>query len=173
MSLRSIKNQQGTALIVSLIILVLVSILGLSAIRASSFSLRVATGIQVDAMAFEAAESGIFNTYDTLAGMGNDTLFNNVFSGYLLCITASGAPSQSRCSSTDFFDERELIKLQTFSYFDGYEPLDGYQISSGPATIVDYRINIMGSSDVPSFNIGNNHEQETLKRGLKANDTLD
>jgi len=49
------NNQRGAALIVALLILVVVSVLGVSAMKTSMFAAKVATGTQADAMVFEAA----------------------------------------------------------------------------------------------------------------------
>ena len=57
------RRQQGAALVVALLILVVVSLLGVSAMKSSVFSAKVATGTQADAMTFEAAETSLTGAY--------------------------------------------------------------------------------------------------------------
>ncbi len=52
-------RQEGAALVIALLILVVVSLLGVSAMKTSVFSAKVATGTQADAMTFEAAETSL------------------------------------------------------------------------------------------------------------------
>src|SRR5690606_36675497 len=67
-------SQRGAALLVALIILVMVSLMGISALRSSVFSGKVATGIQADAMTFEAAETALGVTYRSLSAMTDQAL---------------------------------------------------------------------------------------------------
>lgn len=53
------KNQQGAALVMALAVLVLLTILGISAMKSSTLEYRMATSIQDKSTAFQAAESGL------------------------------------------------------------------------------------------------------------------
>lgn len=168
------SSQRGAVLLVSLLILLMVSILGISAMRSSIFANKVATGIQADAMSFEAAETAIAVVYGSML---SDNSLQTVFSpGYnsTTCITDSGSTSGS-CGSNTFFDNRDLLTAEAYSYFAGYKALSGTQISisGGSNLFVDYKINILGQSSMPSYNIENHHHQETLKRGIKPGSEVD
>ena len=67
-------SQRGAALIVALLILVVVSVLGVSAMKTSMFAAKVATGTQADAMVFEAAESSVADMYNTINNMNEVAL---------------------------------------------------------------------------------------------------
>lgn len=166
---RTGNKQLGAALIVALVILLMVSLLGLTAMRASIFSAKVSTGVQADAMTFEAAENAIAAAYATLSEMTNEQLFGAVESSPAqYCLTQTGATSGS-CAASDFMDERELIHAESFSQLAGYQAISGNQVSvtGGTSVFVDYRIDILGQSEMPAYNIESYHLQETLKRGIK------
>lgn len=167
------SSQRGAVLLVSLLILLMVSVLGISAMRSSIFANKVATGIQADAMTFEAAETAIAVAY---GGMLADTSLQTVFApGHTTtnCITSSGS-STGGCGNTTF-DNRSLLTAEAFTYFGGYKALPGSQISTtaGSNLFVDYKINILGQSTMPSYNIENHHQQEALKRGIKPGSEID
>lgn len=58
------SSQRGVALVVALLILVMISILGISAMRTSIFNAKIAVGAQVGTMTFQAAESAIAAMYE-------------------------------------------------------------------------------------------------------------
>ena len=97
----SSANQQGVALIVALIILLLVSVLGLSAMRSSIFSAKVATGVQADAMTFEVAESGLAIGYRLVESLDRDAFYLEIIesSGTLGCLTATGQLQNGSCTA--------------------------------------------------------------------------
>lgn len=161
------SSQSGAVLLVSLLILLMVSVLGISAMRSSIFANKIATGIQADAMTFEAAETAIAVVYGNLADNSQQAIFSPGYSA-TTCVTANSS-SNSSCAANTFFDKRSLLQAEAYSYFDGYKALSGSQISisGGSNLFVDYKINILGQSTMPSYNIENHHHQETLKRGIK------
>ncbi len=167
-------KQTGSALIIALIVMVLVSVLGLSAIRSSNFSTKVATGIQADAMTFEAAETIIAATYSSLSVLDDSELYDDVEPGMQSCMTTDGLVVGA-CGDNDLMDERGLIKGESLAYFDGYQAIEGHQVSvTGSGVLfVDYKTNILSTSEMESFNIQNNHLQESLKKGLKAGSELE
>ena len=58
-SIRSIKNQQGIVLVVALLILVVMTILGVSMLSSSTLEERMASNVQAKNITFQAAESCI------------------------------------------------------------------------------------------------------------------
>jgi len=163
------ESQRGAALLVSLIILVMVSLMGISALRSSIFSGRVATGIQADAMTFEAAETALGVTYGALSSLDSQTLYTALATGPVeYCVTKSAPDASGACGANTFFDERGLLQARSVSYLGGFAPIDGAQVSmTGTAGVfVDYQINMLGESEMPTFKLENYHLQEALKRGI-------
>jgi len=59
------SRQQGTALIMAMVVLVILTILGMSAMRSSVLEVRMAGNIQDATIAFQAAESGLAKALNT------------------------------------------------------------------------------------------------------------
>lgn len=171
------KRQQGAALVVALLILVVVSLLGVSAMKSSVFSAKVATGTQADAMTFEAAETTLAEAYKELNNMSGADLYTKLAGGELLirCVTEEDTTKEGACSQGDALDSRGLIAAQSFSKLNGYDPVPGSQISTtgGGAIFVDYKIAMLGESEMSSFNLDNHHLQEALKRGIKPGSEIE
>src|SRR5690606_27310667 len=104
--------QRGAVLLMALIVLIMVSLLGLSAMRASIFSNKVSIGVQADTMTFEAAETALGLTFRALSDMTEAELTAAVIDGGSVeyCITEDGL-SDASCDS-NFMDSRELIQAQ-------------------------------------------------------------
>ncbi len=164
------KKQAGAALIVALVILVMVSLLGVSAMRSSIFSSKVVTGVQADALSFEAAETAIAIAFRGLSSLNDIELTAALDSGGVeACVSGTGSMTAGECDSTAFMDSRGLLRAQAYSYLSGYQPIAGSQVSvtGSGGVFVDYRVDILGQSDFPTLKLDNNHLQETLKRGIK------
>lgn len=74
------RHQRGTVLVISLVILLILTILGISAMGTSSLEEKMSGNIQESTHAFESAESGLneaFNTSGALSLSGSTT---NTFS---------------------------------------------------------------------------------------------
>lgn len=164
------EQQQGAALLVALVILVMVSLMGISALRSSMFSGKVATSAQADAMTFEAAETALGVTFRNLDSMTNEALYTGLADGVLeYCILHSNPESTGACSASNFMDERGLLRAQSTSFLAGYAMRDGFAVgqSGGAGSIfVDYRINMLAESEMPTLNLENFHLQEALKIGI-------
>lgn len=163
------RSQRGAALIVALVILVMVSLMGMSALRSSMYSGRVATGVQAEAMTFEAAETALNVAYRTLAEMTDQNLYTALESGAIeYCVTKSAVNASGACGAGTVFDDRGLLQAQSYSYLDGYSPIDGAQVSlTGTGSVfVDYQINMLGESEMIPLKLENYHLQEALKRGI-------
>ncbi|MBQ24292.1 PilX N-terminal domain-containing pilus assembly protein [Alcanivorax sp.] len=171
------RRQQGAALVVALLILVVVSLLGVSAMKSSVFSAKVATGTQADAMTFEAAETSLTGAYKELNGMSGADLYTNLAGGKWLtrCVTEENTAKAGDCAQGDTLDSRGLIVAQSFSTLNGYALVEGAEIgtSAGSMIDVDYKVAMLGESTMASFNLNNHHLQEALKRGLKPGSEIE
>lgn len=163
-----LTSQQGAALLVALVIMALVSVLGLSALRSSLFSGKIATVAQADAMAFEAAETALRVTYNRLYSMDGEALLTELYNGLVsYCITSNGIKGEV-CSNIDFMDMRNLLVANSVSTIAGYTPREGFQLSqTGSSGIyVDYNIDIYSKSEMQALGIENYHKQESVKFGV-------
>ncbi|WP_285260275.1 pilus assembly PilX family protein [Halopseudomonas bauzanensis] len=166
---RAYASQRGAALLVALIILVMVSVMGISALRSSMFSGKVATGIQADAMTFEAAETALGVTYRHLSTMTDQALYTALDGGAVeFCVENANPDATGACGANTFMDDRQLLRARSVSYHAGYSPIDGSQVSlTGTGSVfVDYQVNMLAESDMPSLSLENYHLQEALKRGI-------
>ncbi|MZR61360.1 PilX N-terminal domain-containing pilus assembly protein [Alcanivorax sp. DP30] len=172
-----LHRQQGAALMVALMILVVVSLLGLSAMKSSVFSAKVATGTQADAMTFEAAETALIEAYEELSDLSGEDLYAQLSGSNSLqrCVSKSNTSKEGVCGNNDYLDSRGLLRAASTSRLDGYEPIEGSQISTtgGGAVFVDYKIAMLGESEMKSFNLDNHHLQEALKRGIKPGSEIE
>lgn len=158
------SSQQGAVLVIALIVMVMVSLLGISAMRASVQSNKVATGVQADTMSFEAAETALGMAFNTLNSMSEEELTAAVIDGSSVeyCITEDGI-TDSDCDNNEFMDSRELLKAQAFASHppNNCRPISGFDVEE----FKDLVINLLGESEMPNYNIQNHHLQEGLKLG--------
>lgn len=163
-------RQAGVALLISLLILVIVSLLGVTAMKTSLFSAKIATGSQINAMAFEGAESAVADAYGYLYNLSSAEL-QPFLNGQMVnrCLTASGV-SLNACQNNDRMDSRKLVQAGSRIRQKGMQPVSGGQVSmSGSGgMIVDYTFDIMGNSEIEQFDVDNHHLQQALKRGMVA-----
>jgi type IV pilus assembly protein PilX len=175
--MKSANREQGAALLVSLMILLLISIIGVAAMRSSALASKVAFGAQLDAIVFEAAESAIAET------MANLTVFNAsddelkfeeivaLFNGETItwCLQKDRSRKLSDCASNDFLDSRGLITSESRSKAVGFSAVSGNQISSAGGTAVlfaDFELAIQGDGSMPAYGLSNRHVQQALRRGM-------
>lgn len=163
-------QQRGAALLVALIVLLMVSLMGISALRSSMFSGKVATSVQADAMTFEAAETALGVTFRNLNAMDNEELYTGLADGVLeYCIQHSNPEATGACGGSAFMDDRGLLRAQSTSFLAGYSMRDGFAVSQtgGASSIfVDYQIHMLAESEMPTLNLENYHLQEALKIGI-------
>ncbi|MDM1695927.1 hypothetical protein HX099_04500 [Thiopseudomonas alkaliphila] len=162
------SGQQGAALIIALIVMALVSVMGLSALRSSMLSGRVATGVQADAMTFEAAETALAVTYASIDAMSENQQFSSLTDGIEFCVTANGSASEGGCGGDAWMDRRSLLRAGSTSFFNGYTPRDGFGIgqTGTSAIFVDYNVTTLAESEMPQLELENFHLQESMKTGL-------
>ncbi|PHS56664.1 MAG: hypothetical protein COB00_19905 [Alcanivorax sp.] len=156
-------------MIVALLILIVVSVLGVSAMKTSMFAAKVATGTQADAMVFEAAESSVADMYNTINSMDEVALTAFLVDGVVArrCLLNSGGRN-GFCNSGDSMDNRKVITAFAAASENGFELIAGNQVSTtaNATTFVDYSINIQGDAVMDGFNINDRHLQQLLKAGI-------
>ena len=163
--------QGGAALIVALLILVVISVIGVAAMRSSSFSAKMAMGTQLDAMVFEGAESGIDYMLGRLQGNSAVDELVEMMNGEIVvrCITGSGNFYKAVCGSADFMDSRGMLQVETRATTTGFSPAPGNQISStggGGVIFADFKLTIQGDGTMPAVGLQDKHIQHALRRGM-------
>lgn len=165
-------RQRGAALLVALMILLITAMLGMAAMRTSIFNSRIALSTQVDAMAFEAAESALSVAFREIGSSAGMTDMLDMLDGgiYERCVTAAVPLKPGACAGNDYMDSSQMIRAHARAAVRGRHPISGGQISTtgGNAILVDYEVGILGESEVMTFEMENHHAQEALKRGLMA-----
>jgi Tfp pilus assembly protein PilX len=68
------ETQRGIALAMALVVLVILTILGVSAMKSSTLEIKMAVGIQDNTMAFQAAESGLVEAFRNVTLDPNQTV---------------------------------------------------------------------------------------------------
>jgi hypothetical protein len=109
MTLPDRQSQSGAVLVVALILLLVLTILGVSSMTNTSLEERMAANSQERARAMQAADSGVnlaFRTLNTAnvttAQSGNSPLLNNAGSYYVARYLSSGLPPVSESNHETF-----------------------------------------------------------------------
>src|SRR5690606_6914493 len=145
------------------------SLMGISALRSSVFSGKVATSVQADAMAQSSSASELGVTFRSLDSMTNQELYTGLANGAVeFCIRHNNPAATGACGNGNFMDERQLLRAQSTSFLAGYTMRDGFAVGqTGTSNIfVDYKINMLAESEMPTLTLENYHLQEALKFGI-------
>ena len=170
-------RQKGVALFVSLMILLIISVIGIAAMRSSTFSAKVAMGTQLDAMVFEASESAIAVTMAHLVDLNaaeDPDVFDEIaglFNGLTVvwCLAGNGDLVLQSCGEDQYMDARNALLVESRSRAIGFSPASGNQVSvtgGASAIIGDFELLIQGNGSMPGYNMTNRHIQHALRRGM-------
>ena len=170
------STQQGVAMIVALLLLVMLAIMGVSAMRMSMFNARIATGAQLSAMTFHTAESSIAATYGEVLDTNSVMLLSLLDGGTVRrCQKAAEPRAKGACSDEARFDSRGLLKAQSRTDQRGISPdfslLAGAQLN-GQQLLVPHRMEITAVGEAPDFNTASYHVQEFNVKALTDPGTL-
>lgn len=177
------NSQRGVALIIALLILVMISIIGITAMRTSIFNAKISTSAQGSTMAFQAAESALaalFLEASQYNAGGDET--NIIFQalrqldfGTLTpidrCVTQTDLYKAGACAAADRFDERGLLQASSRLVIKpdtvpcGGGDGDGSQVSTsgegaGSVRGLDYQFVAVGRGQMGPLNIDNFTVQE-------------
>lgn len=166
------QSQRGAALIVALLILVIISIIGVAAMRTSIFNSKIATSAQAGTMSFQAAESalaGVLNEAETVStstpghvigsaitslGLGSNVVQNR-------CVTAADTQKSGTCAAADYMDSRDLVKSSSRTVVKGKTRAKlGEQVSLGGTRFAYYDFVTVAEGGVEVMNIKNFNVQE-------------
>ena len=160
-SMPSVSTQRGVALLIALLILVVVSLMGITAMKTSMFSAKIATGTQVDAMAFEGAESAVSDAYKHLETMSSDELQFFLSGGIMNRCLSGGTSTDVVCEASSRMDSRGLINAGSRTRQEGLQAVSGGQVSMSGNNVIpmDYNFDILGGAEIQDFDVENYHVQ--------------
>lgn len=169
-------SQRGVALFVALMILVIISILGIAAMRSSITNARIATGIQGGAMTFQAAQSAINKAIEDITykdGVASTLLSSMVLKRnqgeqptYHRClVNGKSTEVDSSCSSSQFFDTRKLLQSSYDAYLEKNQ-----SVALGYSTLAFNTIVVTGSGSMVSLTMTDAYVQELAMMGPKISD---
>ncbi len=148
------SNQQGAALYVSLIMLIILTIIGLSAAQRSNLQERMAANLHIQNIAFNAAESAI-GGFMREANTGNKSADGHILKVLYTsdvqnqCYDQSGV--RGDCTDTNYLDadKASMVKAQlevTQTHLCNQIACSGYSIGrSGSTGCRIFRVNATGT----------------------------
>jgi len=176
------NKQNGAALFIALILLVIISILGVSAMKMSMFNARISTGAQVNTMTFQAGESALQAVYEEaldadLGGQNNVILramnkrfAEGVFEVQLRCVTTADPYKSGACADSDYMDSRDLIKASSQTVVkDNIRNIVGNSVTitgSGGTSVVWYDFVSAAKGEMEDLGVESHNVQEFSRKGL-------
>lgn len=157
-------RQQGAALFVALIILLIVSMMGVSAMKSGILSEKMAFNTQARELSFQAAETAINGVIDNARSSGE---FVSKLLGtggvHTHCVNADNRMIEGACPVGTTFDQRSVLQGQAESRFDRQRVV----FDNDASAIVDYQFLSIGEgkfarADLP---FKNRNLQEWRKLG--------
>lgn len=179
-------SQRGAALIVALLILIIISIIGITAMRTSLFNTKIATMTQAATMSFQGAETAISAVFDEATnqsfsnpghvvgyaiaqlGVGNKVVVNR-------CVTHANQYKQGACASGEFVDARGLVQagsrtvVKASGRFKSGETLTTN--TGGSTSIQYYDFITAANAEVPVMKVSNFNVQEFTTEALSTGGT--
>lgn len=173
------KRQRGAALAVALMILVITSIIGVTAMRTSIMSTKITVSAQASAMSFNAAETAINAVFEEGASAGAP-IFTELMQRYGIgdpspeprCVSATTIYIDGLCPDGTFMDGRGLVQAESQTVLAGIGGMSGRigQVStSGNAgnISVSYNFLSLGHGSVPVVNTEHFNFQEFRTTAFK------
>jgi type IV pilus assembly protein PilX len=159
-------SQKGVALFVALIILLVVSLAGVSAIKSGIFHGRMAFNSQAEEMTFQAAETAINTVISEAREKGEiaSDIKNSVGAGTLNhCISKASRIDQKVCENTDTIDARSSLKADAESNYIGRRPI----LNTDDSAFMHYEFSTVGQGTFVqvSMPFHNKNYQEWRKVG--------
>jgi len=165
-------RQQGAALLVALFILVVISIIGVAAMRTSIFNSKIATSAQAGTMSFQGAESALSAVFREATevdmetpghvigaaiaqlGLGNIVEQNR-------CVVPDNLYKYGACDAVDFVDSRGLVQASSRTLVKGRTRAKlGEQVSIGGTRFAYYDFMTVAEGNVGVMNVSNYNVQE-------------
>lgn len=169
------RAQRGAAIVVVMLILLVITVLGMTAVRMGLTSLTIATNSQVGALLFQSADSGL-NAFErrVVAGLTEAAqptgvigpALNNPGAEVIYCVTKADRLRAGRCDAeadTDYTSARDValnqISVEVPAAADG-SPMRSIVLGSDPdrAGIPTYKVRVHSTAVVPVFGAADSGE---------------
>ena len=157
-------GQKGMALVITLLLLVMLAVMGVSAMRMTMTNARISTSAQLSSMTFHAAESSLAITYAEMLDP-TSTILPAVLDGAPVrrCQTAAQQIVAGACADAARFDSRNLLQAQSSTSLAGISSdlslLEGAQLN-GQQLLVHYRVDTTAAGEAPAQSTAAYHVQE-------------
>jgi len=171
------RRQRGAALIVSLLMLMIISIIGVVAMRTSIFNAKISASTQGSVMSFQAAESALAVLLDQGMGATEAALARRSIGDATPvegCLSASDLNKSGACAASDYLDQRGLLKASWQMVAGPTQGLDltgedqgGFQVSTsgGDSSLpADCTFVAVGEGQMEVLNIQDHNVQEFARR---------
>lgn len=172
-------RERGAALAVALMILVITSIIGITAMRTSIMSTKITVSAQSSAMSFNAAETAINAVFEEGMTPGAP-IFTELMQRYGIgdhaaeprCVKASSIFVDGLCGGADYMDARGLVQAESqtvLASIGGMSSTIGQISTSGNAgnISVSYNFLTVGRGSVPVVNADSFNLQEFRTTAFK------
>ncbi len=170
------STQKGVALIVALMMLLILAIMGVSAMRMSMINARISTSAQISEMAFHAAESSLAATYSEVLDSGS-VMLPTLLDGEIvrLCQLDTSLNSAGACAANARFDSRGLLQAQSRTVQTGVSPdlslLEGAQLN-GQQLLVPHSMEMTAVGEAPDLDVASYNVQEFNVKAMTDPGTL-
>ncbi|MCP5019051.1 MAG: hypothetical protein GY938_27795 [Ketobacter sp.] len=159
------NGESGAALIVALLILLMVTLIGMTSLKSGLFHERMAFNAQAEELTFQAAETAI-NGVIAQARFNGSLLTKIMDSGtnaVVHCVTSDEGLEENSCSNDQTIDARDSILAQSSSLFNLKKPL----VDSDAGSFLDYQFSSEGHGRFvqASMPFSNTNYQEWRKIG--------
>jgi Tfp pilus assembly protein PilX len=151
------QNQEGAVLIVALLLLLVTTFIGFSAMEGSNLESKMATAREVKELTFQSAEAAIEFTLD------NQPVLGTAYARSLMDMTATGWPGWPTVTHT--FPYNSYIAAESEARFQSTATTVGYSIRKGAAGIATYYYEVEGTASRANTNISSTHTQGIFVEG--------
>ena len=155
--MRMRQNQEGAVLIVALLLLLVTTFIGFSAMEGSNLESKMATAREVKELTFQSAEAMIEITLD------NQPILGTAYARSLMDMEDTGWPGWP--TATHSFPYNSYVAADTEVRFQSTAQTVGYSIRKGAAGIATYYYEVEGNSTRANTNISSSHTQGIFVEG--------
>lgn len=158
------ERQTGAALIVALVILLAVTMIGISAVKSGLFHERMAFNAQANELSFQAAETAIAAVIEEAKTNGSMlTIMLDSSSTTLHCVSSTEGLELDVCANDETIDARSSLQANAESRYDSKKPL----LDTDAASFMDFQFSTDGTGSFVSDSMPFSHtnHQEWRKVG--------
>ena len=152
-------DQQGAALMVGLMLLLVLTVAGISTMRNTTFQERMAANAQFHTTTFQGAESAIRRIVGEVGGdIAPPANQDNVL------ITAIDTTQTAPTRTVAVAGDQSITSSATVTY-GGQQVAPGFSLGAGKAKIVAHQFNITATSSLPGAAAASSHQQGIQRVG--------